>query len=137
MIEAQDAEAIRALIVEFHHLVDRGRASEAAWLFTPEAQMIFGPGTPNPGTIDGIGAITAWLEARQQAPIVTRHLLGPTRFEPRADGSVATATLVTLFKAPSDTPNVPAALADLEEVFVRTADGWRQQVREVRPVAWG
>lgn len=133
----QDAEAIRALIVEFHFMVDRGRASEAAALFTADAELVFAPGTPHPGVIAGIDAIAAWLEARQSAPVTTRHLLGPTRFERRSEDEVATSTLLTLFKSPGgENPNVPAALADLEEVFVRTPAGWRQRRREVRPVMW-
>lgn len=136
-LSIEDAAAIRALIVEFHFLVDHGRAGDAAFVFAPDAQLVFGPGTPNPGTISGYDDIAAWLKVRETAPVVTRHLLGPTRFEVRSADEVATSTLLTLFKAPGgDNPNVPAALADLEEVFVRTADGWRELVREVRPVAW-
>jgi hypothetical protein len=136
-IAAADAEAIRALIVEFHYLVDHGRASECLGLLAPTAKLIFGPGTPNPGTIEGLEAIETFLRTREKAPIKTRHLLGQTRFTAEDANNVVTTTLLTLFRSPgSEDPNVPAAIADLVERYVRTDAGWRLSVREVQSVLW-
>jgi hypothetical protein len=132
-----DIEAIRRLIADFHLLIDHGRARECIDFFAPGARLVFGPGSPNPGEIEGLDAILDFLTARQAAPVTTRHLLGAARIAANRDGTASSSSLLLLFKAPGTAdPLVPAAVADLDESYVRTPDGWKLSVRQVRPVSW-
>lgn len=136
-IAADDAVAIGRLVAEFHYLIDQGQASECLALLAEDARLVFAPGSPNPGEIAGREAIEAFLTARQSAPVTTRHLLGQTRLAVLGPGRIGALTILALFKAPAPSdPLLPAAVADLDEVYIRTDEGWRLQVREVRPVDW-
>lgn len=135
-IAAQDAEAIRRLIADFHYLVDHGRATECASLFAPDAKLVFGAGSPSPGSIEGLDAIRAFLQTREAASFTTRHLVGTTRLVSQGEDRIRACSVLTLFRAPSDNPAVPAVIADLDEIYVRTGERWRLLVREVHPVSW-
>jgi hypothetical protein len=136
LVAPADAEAVRNLTARFHYLIDHGQASDCLALCAPNAKFVFGPGSPNPGTIEGLDAIGVFLKARQAAPIKTRHNLGLSLLRPRGADTIVVSTLLTLYRSPGETPLVPAALADLDETYVRTDQGWRLLVREVRPVDW-
>lgn len=136
-IGADDAAAIFALLSEFHFLIDQGRAAECIHLFAEGARLIFGPGSPNPGEIAGLEAIGGFLDARQAAPVITRHLLGLPRLEMLGPDRIGATTVLTLFKSPGAAdPLQPAAVADLVEVYVREGAVWKLLVRDVRPVNW-
>lgn len=137
MLRADDAEAVRNLIAQFHNLVDQGRASDCLALFAPGARLVFGPGLPNAGTIEGLEGVAGFLAARQAAPVTTRHLVATSWLRATGPDEIAARSVIALFRAPAENPLLPAAVADLEETYVRTGAGWRLLLREVRPVDWG
>ena len=97
--------------------------------------MIFGPGSPSPGVVEG-DAIPGAMQARQaQSHVTTRHVLSNIRMNANEDGSVACDSLLTLFRSESDVlDTIPAIVADIREVFVKDAGGWKMQEREILPV---
>lgn len=134
-LSLEDRQAITDVMHQFYWLVDQGRAAETAALFTATARLTFGPGAPKPGTIEG-DAIPPAMAARQaQTNVTTRHVLSNIRLTPRADGAVEAYSLLTLFRSDDESRNsFPASVADIEEVFVRQADGWRVQERTILPI---
>ena len=131
----RDRLAITDLIHRFYRLVDQGRASETAMLFTETARLTFGPGAPKPGTVEGPG-IAALMAARTgQLHVTTRHVLSNIALSRRPDGTVEGYSLLTLFRSETDScDSQPASVADIDEVFVRGPDGWRIQERTISPI---
>lgn len=135
-VSIADRHAITDLMHRFYRLVDHGRAAEIAGLFTADARMVMGAGTPKPMVVEG-DAIRAWaIDRGAMTQVTTRHVVSNMALEARGDGSVAVSSLVTLFRADGDVPRTtPASLvADIDEVFVRAGDGWRIHERIVTPI---
>jgi hypothetical protein len=122
---------------EFGHLVDHGRAIECVALFAPNARMIFGPGSPKPGTLDGLEAIRAFLAARQaMTNVTTRHLATNFRLEWDGGSEARLESLLTVFRSDDATRQpVISVVCDIQEIFVRDEAGkWRIQERVTKPV---
>jgi len=137
-VALQDAIIIQALQSEFHYLVDHGRASECTALFVPDGKMVFGPGSPSPGTLEGAAAIAQFFDRRQaMSDVTSRHVISTPHFE-RIDASrVAVTTILTVFRMQGAGPHAPdvTLVADMHEIYVRTRDkGWRLELRDVTPV---
>jgi hypothetical protein len=137
VVAPEDALAIAANIVEFAYLVDHGRATECERLFADDAKLTFGPGSPKPGTLDGIEAIKGFLAFRQaQTQVTTRHVMTNFRFMLADDGRISAYSLLTLFRSEDESrqPNV-TFVADIDEIYSRQEDGkWRVQERLITPV---
>lgn len=131
----EDRQAIEDLIHRFYWLVDEGRASEGATLFTADASITFGPGAPRPGTTSGAD-LGPMLVARQaMTHVLTRHVLSNLQMEPCADGSVIVRLLMTLYRTEDGTrAPTPNTIADVTEVVVRDGGAWRFARREIRPI---
>lgn len=136
-LSADDALAIQTIITEFAYLVDHGRATECDALFTEDARITFGPGTPKPGTLEGIAAIRGFLQIRQaQASVTSRHSMSNIRLIPTAKDEVEACSLLTLFRSDNDIRlPVVAFVAEIEERYVRQSEGgWRIRERLITPV---
>lgn len=128
---------LSAMSAEFGYLVDHGRAIECADLFTADAQLIFGEGSPKPGTLDGLEAIRAFLSVRQaQMRVITRHLATNFRLEWTGGPEARLESLLTVFRSDDATREpVVSVVADVQEVFTRhEGDTWRIQKRLTKPV---
>jgi hypothetical protein len=136
-IPTDDATAVAAISAAFTYLLDHGRAAECSALFTRNAKMTFGPGTPKPGTLDGIDAINGFLVARQgQTNVTTRHVVTNFRFTVAGEARVSAYSLLTLYRSQDATspPNV-SIVADINEIYVRQPDGkWLIEDRLVTPI---
>lgn len=134
-LSIEDRLAITDLVNRFFWLVDHGRAGETAELFTHDAKLTFGPGSPKPGITEG-GAIRTMMIARAgHVHVTTRHVLSNMAFTANADGSVSVHTLMSLYRSDDETrSSVPASIADLDEIYVRCDDGWRIRERTVMPI---
>jgi len=129
--------ALSAMSAEFGYLVDHGRAIECEKLFTSNAQLIFGVGSPKPGTLNGLEAIRAFLTARQaQTHVTTRHLATNFRLEWNGGPEARLESLLTVFRSDEATREpVVSVVADVQELFTRgEADRWRIQQRLTKPV---
>jgi uncharacterized protein (TIGR02246 family) len=84
--ELLDREAIRALIISYNALGDRGRVAEMAEVFTPDARL-----TAVGRTAIGRGEIAALLSANPLLPEhrVTRHHIGTQTIDLDGDEAVA------------------------------------------------
>ncbi len=128
---------LSSLSAEFGSLVDRGRSTDCAALFTDDAKMIFGPGSPKPGTLDGIEAIRAFLTARQAlTSATTRHVATNFRLVWEGGPTASLASLLTVFRSDDETRQpLVSVVADVEERFVRSEDGsWHIQERLTTPI---
>lgn len=132
-IAIEDRVAITDAIHLFFHLVDSGRAGQTAEMFTTDARLTFGPGSPQPGTIEG-AAIRAAMDAREALETAfTRHAVANIRFAPRSE-TVAANYLLTLFRSDDETrTSVPAFVADVAEVWSRDQTAWRIRERTITP----
>jgi uncharacterized protein (TIGR02246 family) len=134
-LSAEDRLAIGDVVHRFCWLVDHGRAAEIGALFTPDARLTFGPGTPNPGTIEG-PAIAAMMTARQmQTHITTRHVISNLAFTPEGDGRVAVHSILTFYRSDDESRDTRVAIvADIDEVYVKVDSTWLIAARTVTPV---
>ena len=136
-ISAADALAISSLSAEFGYLVDHGRATECESLFTPDARLIFGPGSPKPGTLAGLEAIRAFLVHRQSLThVTTRHVATNFRFTPIDAGRIELQSLLTVFRSDDETRQPTASLVcDIAEIYTRTETGhWKIEQRQTTPI---
>ena len=132
-----DALAITSLSAEFGHLVDHGRATECEALFTADSRLVFGPGTPKPGTLAGLEAIRAFLTARQaQTHVTTRHVASNFRAVRLEGGDLELRSLITVFRSDDESrqPSI-GTVADIFEIFRRDPDGsWKILERVTIPI---
>lgn len=136
-ISPADALAISSASAEFGYLVDHGRATECECLFAADAKLIFGPGLPKPGTLEGIEAIRAFLVARQaQAHVTTRHIATNFRMHPTAPDEVKVESLLQVFRSDDDTRlPVMSSVSEVLEIFSRSGHGpWLIQQRTTTPI---
>lgn len=127
-------QAIQEVIHRYFGLVDAGRFLEVSALFSANASLTFGPGTPKPGTLTG-EEIVAFLEARaRQADVVTRHVISNIRLIQHVDGSVSSNSVLTLYRSSSVTPLIPGLIADVEDKFVQYDGRWLIEERAFLPV---
>ncbi len=136
-ISAEDALFISTRSAEFGYLVDRGRATECAKLFTPEAKLIFNPGSPKLARFEGFDAIKSFLAGRQaQTHVTTRHAATNFRFTEAEAGRVRCHSLLTIYRSEDEgrEPSI-SAVCDIDEVYGRAADGeWMIEERLTTPV---
>jgi hypothetical protein len=134
-LSADDRQAITDILLRFFWLVDHGRADETAVLFTNDARLIFGPGSPKPGTVDGAAIPVAMTARAAQTNITTRHVISNLAIAVQKDGTATASSLLTLFRSENETrASLPAAVADLDEVYIRQDGEWRIRQRTVTPV---
>ena len=135
VLSPEDRLAITDVAHRFCWLVDHGRAAEIGALFTEDGRLTFGPGTPNPGTIEG-PAITVMMTARQsQTHVTTRHVMTNLAFAASADGKVAVHGILTFYRSDDETRDTRvASVADIDEVYVKRDGIWRIASRTVTPI---
>lgn len=129
--------SLSATSSEFGYLVDHGRATECAELFTTDARLIFGPGTPKPGTLAGLEAIRTFLSARQaMTHVTTRHIATNFRLSYDGGDTATLESLLTVFRSDDSTREpVVSTVSDIREVFTRTDNNtWKITERRTSPV---
>lgn len=125
--------AITDSIHAFFHLVDSGRASQTVRLFTSNAKLTFGPGSPQPGTIEG-SAIAQTMMAREELKTAfTRHCISNI-FLTAAGEDVAAHYLMVIYRSDDDSrSSAPAFVADVDEVWVLENGEWKIGLRTLTP----
>jgi hypothetical protein len=127
--------AIQDLMHRFYWLIDHGRADATADIFTDDARLVFAPGSPKPGTIQGPAIRTSMIERAAMTHVTTRHVISNIILAANSDGSVCARSLLTLFRADDHSrSSTPASVADIEETFVLKPGGWRICERVVTPI---
>jgi hypothetical protein len=134
-LSAEDRFSLLDLIHQFYRLVDSGRASETAVLFSADGSLTFAVGSPKPGTIRGAEIALAMRDRERLTDVTTRHVISNVVFAQESDGKISAHYLMTLFRADTGPrTTVPAFVADIDEIFMRTDDGFRIFSRTVTPV---
>jgi hypothetical protein len=118
----------------FFNLVDHGKAGSTAVLFTETAKLTFGPGSPNPGTIEGSAIRDAMAARERQTSAFTRHVVTNMIFA-STDGDVVSVTyILTLFRSDDESRSaVPAFVADVAETWVSGGQDWKLAERTISP----
>lgn len=131
----EERDAAFATVLRFFHLVDHGRAGETAALFTVDAVLTFGAGSPQPGSIVG-PAISVAMEARgRQTGVTTRHVISNMTAQAKPDGSIVVRSLLTLYRSDDETRDpAPRSIADVEDILVLTGDAWCIKARLIQPI---
>jgi hypothetical protein len=134
-LSVEDRFSLLDLIHQFYWLVDSGRASETAVLFSADGSLTFGVGSPKPGTIRGAEIALAMRDRERLTDVTTRHVISNVVFEQENDEKISAHYLMTLFRADAGPrTTVPAFVADIDEIFAWTEDGFRIFERTVTPV---
>lgn len=122
--ETADRAAIERLTIEYAYLLDHGRATELAALFTPDAVF---------ETLDfravGREAIAAYYARRAADPRTTRHITTNLRLVFETPDRALGTRIILYYRgdgAGPPFPARPAAVGEYSERFERGADGrWR------------
>jgi ketosteroid isomerase-like protein len=124
--DTADRVAIEQLVVEYSYLLDHGRATELAALFTPDA--IF----DNPNLkLHAVGreAIAAYYARRAVEPRTTRHITTNLRLAFDAPDRARGTRTILYYRGDGAGPPFPAApgsVGEYVELFKRGPDGrWR------------
>jgi hypothetical protein len=133
IVSLDDRTAVADSIFAFYHLVDSGQASRTVDLFTEDARLTFGPGSPQPGTIMGSAIRDAMIAREAVKSAFTRHAVTNIRLA-SAGSDVAADYMLTLYRSDDATrSSVPAFVADVAEVWRRTGEKWRMSERTILP----
>lgn len=126
--------AISDAIHLYYHLVDSGHASQVARLFAPGGSLTFGHGSPKPGTIEG-DAIRDAMRAREaQTSAFTRHAVTNIVLTGIDADSVSARHMLILFRSDdASRSTLPTFVADVEDRWVRSGDGWAISERTILP----
>lgn len=130
--ETMDRVAIERLTIEYSYLLDHGRATELAALFTDDAVLELSSGM----RATGRDAIAAYYARRAMEPRTTRHLSTNLRIVFETPDRAVGTRLILYFRGESGSPPFPAApgsVNEYQEVFVRGGDGqWRFALRKAK-----
>ena len=124
--ETADRVAIQQLVIEYYYLLDHGRATEIAALFTPDAVF----DNPNMG-LRAIGreAIAAYFDRRAAEPRTTRHISTNLRLVFETPDRASGTRTILYYRGDGDNPPFPAkpgSVGEYSEVFQRGEDSqWR------------
>jgi SnoaL-like domain len=129
----EDRIAISDAITLFYRLVDNGRASQTADMFTDDARLTFGPGSPKPGTISGPDIRDAMIAREALVSAFTRHTVANIAFG-EVGSSISADYILTLYRSDDETrSSVPAFVADVAEIWHPHDNGWRISERIILP----
>lgn len=133
-VSVDDRTTIADGIYEFYSLVDGGQAARTEKLFTADARLTFGPGSPKPGSLEGHDAIAAAMAAREaQTSAFTRHVVTNITYQGSLD-SIGVHYLLTLFRSDDETRDSrPAFVADVDERWVEKSGNWLIAERTILP----
>jgi len=128
-----DQLAIERLNAEFRRCLDTGDAAGFSALFTEDALYANGPREAR-----GQAEIAAFVSSRTAAgPRTSRHVYSGLMVDFEG-ADRARATSVWMSFAWNGAPPIPMAtpflVADMDDVYVRTTDGWRFAERRITPV---
>jgi uncharacterized protein (TIGR02246 family) len=116
--------ACAALITRYTHLVDEGRASEVADLFTPD-----GVWASPESTFDGRDAIRAAFLRREKSGRRSRHVCTNVAVDVEDEAKATGLCYLTLYRTDAEGMPARGTTPDLIGVyrdrFTRTEDGWR------------
>ncbi len=135
-LSTTDELAIQRLSSDFGYLVDRGRATDCATLFTPDARLVFNPNSATPVALEGIDAIRGFLANREgMRHVTTRHVATNLRLTPSGVNDAQGHSLLTVFRSDDEgrEPRI-SAVCDVAELFRKEAGGaWKiaERITEV------
>lgn len=122
--------ACEELFLDFHCLIDQGKATQALALFTDAPEPRF---EVRGDVHSGKEALAAFLNAREQNTTRrTRHLASNFRFELVSDDEARATAALTLFHRGGEdgTELIMEAIVDCELAYVRLETGeWRVSFR--------
>jgi hypothetical protein len=133
-LDTDARQEIADTIHGFYYLVDHGEAAKTADLFTVDAQLIFGPGSPKPGMIEGV-AIADAMKARENLKLAfTRHCICNIVLANAPDDQVSAQYMMILFRSDDETrSSAPAFVADVTEVWRNENACWKIAQRTITP----
>ena len=132
-LSIEDRIAIGDCIHHFYALVDGGKASRTVELFTPDATLTFGLGSPKPGKIEGPAIAEAMAAREAQTSAFTRHAISNLRFL-KTDGGIDVQYLLTLYRSDDESRvSTPAFVADVDERWMLTGPIWQIAARTILP----
>jgi ketosteroid isomerase-like protein len=133
MDEEADRRAITALNDDFCHELDRGTVAGLVALFMPDAVY-----SREERVSSGQAEIRALFEARTAGgPRTSRHLTSGLRIAFTGSDQAVGLSICTVYTAAGMPPvsgTLPGAVADFEDVYMRTEDGWRFARRHIRTI---
>lgn len=134
-ITFEDRVSICDILHRYFWLVDHGHADQVSRLFVKTGRLTFGATAPKPGTLEGAEIASAMFARSRQTEVTTRHVLSNITLTATADATVEAYSLLTLFRSGDTTRDTyPTSVADIEDIFVRTDEGWRILERRILPV---
>lgn len=131
---AEALTSIAAEIQRFYLLVDHGHYEDAASLFIEGGELVFGPGSPKPGTLKGSAIEAALVARRTNGHPVGRHVSSNLLIEPAAEGFDARSVLVIYRLDEKDVASL-FLLADVAQSWIEKEGKWKMVRMEILPVS--
>ena len=129
----RDQLAIERLNADFGHELDRGTSDGFAALFTPDALYTHGA-----RILRGRDAIRAFFISRTaEGSRTSRHVVTGLRIDFQSPSEAVGVSVCTTFSMPGlpeIASTIPAIVADFEDRYVLTDDGWRFAARNIVPI---
>lgn len=120
---------------QFYQTVDNGHAEKTVDMFAPDARVVFGPGTPNPGTVEGEAVRAAMVARGAQKHVTTRHVLANTILSRNPDGAITASSILTLYRSDNGVGEpAPLFVCDVAETFVQIDGAWKIRERNIMPI---
>jgi ankyrin repeat protein len=135
-LTSQDRIAIQQLVAQYPYALDTGQDGGRTYanLFAEDGEFV----SPA-GTITGRAALADFANAHRpgQGPLAVRNFAANLLIEPSATGATGTQYGVVISFGEGDAPSSIFTGGHFEDVYVRTADGWRVRRREFVPSRGG
>ena len=126
----EDVEQCRALLIDFLAAIDRGRATDALELFTPEA-VFDARGTP----LHGHDEIADFLIAREgETHRRTVHVIANDVVRRHDAAEIELSALLMLYERDAAGTYRLDRILETTQTFQRLATGWRISSRSTAPV---
>ncbi len=118
----EDRAEITQLVHEYTRVFDQGDHDAMADLFAEDARIDYGPGTSGPR--EGRENIRKWLEGIYAFKRTSHHLSNVQIWFDGPDRARGTCYVLAWHEWPDERPNA-VLYGRYEDVYVRTAEGWR------------
>lgn len=126
--------ACEDLMHRSYQLIDDGQAGQVTDLFTDDGQFSI----KGSREVSGREALAKVFAARQMdTERQTQHCLTNLVFSSQSANTARIRATLVLFVLNTDTPTMPAALADVEDRYLLIDGTWRIRSRITTPIAGG
>lgn len=123
VLSAQDLHELQRLVQGYHRGIDIG-PEDASWVFAEDAVFEYSAGAVSGASVSGAVALKEFYAGLRKTN-TSRHLVSNVVIEPAPGGGATGSLYMTTLDRTDDSPVTVTGFGLYEDVYVKTADGWR------------